>query len=444
MFKKIKDSISYLCSIGIHSELSANLAEKVRMSNSAALIGSLINLFFLFLALFIYDPKPIVFFLILTVLLIEISIIILNAFFSPRIVFYYIIISMSLPFAGLKIFYVNNWGEQFIFLIVIYLIFLLFEERRKQFFSVLIIVSIYLIAEIIHQSLPNEMIGSIFKTKDSRVYLFLNYVLWLSFLINLFHKRTMKASDEQEKLLVKLQKQKIEIQKVSKEVERFNHIASHDLKSPLRNIISFIGLTKAKIKREQYEEIPEHLDFIENATEQMNALIDDILIFSDINEKNISTAKVDINDLIHDVILELDDFLKEKSAHILFNTLPSIDINYKTVKTVFLNFIKNAILYNQSPHPTVEVAYSVDNQYHTFSFKDNGIGIPKEFQDQVFEYFKRLHTYENYKGSGLGLGICKKIVEKMNGKLSLDSEVGKGSTFKIQLPFHHHSENINN
>ncbi|NJN76984.1 MAG: hypothetical protein HC803_00540 [Saprospiraceae bacterium] len=195
-------------------------------------------------------------------------------------------------------------------------------------------------------------------------------------------------SNEQKKLLTKLQYKNQEIQKISNEVERFNHIASHDLKSPLRNIVSFIGLTKLKLKRKQYEEIPEQLDFIENATEQMNSLIDDILIFSEINKNNNYDTKVDMNDLMYEITIQLKDFLQENNGQIFFNALPSISTNSRTIKMVFQNLVKNAIQYNKSPEPTIKITYKADSQYHIFLFEDNGIGIPKEYQEQIFEYFK--------------------------------------------------------
>ncbi len=434
MLKNIKNSISYIHNIGIHSELSADLIAKVRMINTIVLIGIAINTLFLCLALFVYQSEPKVIGLIVSVIFIEGLVLVLNAFFSPKVSFYYIITSLTLIFTGLKIFYINNWGEQFMFLIIIYLVFLLFNGQKKQFFLVFIITLFFFIAEIVHQFLPEKMITSFFNTRDTRLYLFIVYVIWLVFLINLFHRRTMEAREEQGKLLLKLQQKNQEIQQVSSEVERFNHIASHDLKSPLRNIISFIGLTKIKLKREQYEDIPEQLDFIENASEQMNALIDDILTFSGIDETNSQITEIDVNELTSDVILDLDEFLQKRNGQIIFNILPSILTNRKTLKMVFQNFIKNAILYNESVQPTVKITYHVDSQHHIFNFEDNGIGIPKEFQGQVFEYFKRLHTYDTYKGTGLGLGICKKIIEKMGGQLSLISEVKKGSTFTVQLP----------
>ncbi|MFK7949658.1 MAG: ATP-binding protein [Saprospiraceae bacterium] len=435
MIEKIKHIITALRNVGIHSELSTDTASKVKMINTAVLIAITIDLISFGLATFVYKTnEPTAILLIITVILVEALVIVFNVFFSPKAVFNYVIISLTLLFTGLKIFYVNHWGEQFIFLIIIYFVFLLFNERKTQFILVTTITLFYIVADIIHQTLPDEMIQLLFDTKDSRVYLFVVYITLLSFLINLFHKRTIKESYEQQALLKQLQQQNEKIQKVSKEVERFNFIASHDLKSPLRNIVSFIGLTKIKLKRKQFHEVPEQLDFVENAAEQMNSLIDDILIFSKINDIKSYETKVDINELMYNITIELDDFLQKNNGQIIFNALPIIYTNPKTLKMVFKNFIKNAVLYNESKNPTVEITYFADNQSHIFKFKDNGIGIEKEFQAQVFEYFKRLHTYQSYKGTGLGLGICKKIIEKMGGKLSLQSEEGKGSTFTVSLP----------
>ena len=370
MIKKIKHSICYIRNIGVHSGLSTDLVTKVRMINTAMLIAIIIDFFALFLTVFVYkshEPKAV--FLILILILIEVLVIIFNALFNPKITFYYILSSLTILFTGLKIFYVNHWGEQFVFLILIYFVFLLFNERKQQFLLVFSITLCYIIAEIIHQSLPDEMISLLFNSRDSKVYMFLIYTTLLTFSINLFHKGTVKASNEQKELLDQLQHKNEEIQKVSNEVERFNFIASHDLKSPLRNIISFIGLTKMKLTRQQFEEIPEQLDFIENATEQMNSLIDDILIFSKISATKSDETKVNINDLMYDITVELNDFLQENNGQILFNSLPTISTNYNTLKMVFQNIIKNAVLYNESFQPTVQIIHNTDNQYHTFILK---------------------------------------------------------------------------
>ncbi len=202
----------------------------------------------------------------------------------------------------------------------------------------------------------------------------------------------------------------------------------------MRNIISFLGLANQKLKKKEYQAIPEQLSFVVNATDQLNLLVDDILAFSKIDQADNVNSTVNLHDLMEDIAQSLLHFLEKNNAEIKFNNLPTIKANYQNLKMVFFNLVKNGIQYNDSPQPTIEITYRRTAEHHLFQIKDNGIGISEEYQTKVFEYFKRLHTFETHRGTGLGLGICRKIVQKMGGDLSLTSEVGKGSVFKVQLP----------
>ena len=144
MIEKLKHSIEYIRNIGVHTGLSVDLMDKVRTINTIILIGIALNLLFLCLAIFIYQAPTRVTILIISVIFIEALVLVFNAILVPKIVFYYIIASWTLLFTILKVFYVNNWGEQFLFLIIIYVVFLLFNERKKQFYLVLTITLFYL------------------------------------------------------------------------------------------------------------------------------------------------------------------------------------------------------------------------------------------------------------------------------------------------------------
>jgi len=434
MLKNIKNTIEYIRNVGVHPELSPEIVEKIRTTNSMVLIGICINSFFLFLGIFVYQTPQRVVISIGTMSLILGITILFNTLKNKQLASYFLIIALTILFTYLKIIYANNWGEQFMFLIIISLVFLLFSDNRKQLVLVLVIVFFFMLAKFIHVSFFSDTISRFTSSEDSRVYMFIIYVLMLGFVLNLNKKRFIKESDRQNELLQALQDKNKEIQQVSKEVERFNHIASHDLKSPLRNIVSFIGLIKIKLKQKQYKDISEQLSFAENAGEQMHLLIDDILAFSNLSQPNDVMSNININDLIKDTIEHLSDFLKANDAQIEHNQLPIINANYEALKMVFQNLIKNGIQYNNSTQPIVKIVYSATNDQHIFEIKDNGIGVSKEFQSQIFEYFKRLHTYQAHQGTGLGLGICKKIIQKMGGELSLTSEEEKGSVFMVKLP----------
>jgi len=230
-----------------------------------------------------------------------------------------------------------------------------------------------------------------------------------------------------------IEQQIIKLKQANLELEKFMYVASHDLKAPLRSISSFTSLIKRKLKNHQDPDIHEYLDFTTKGTIQMQRLIDDILTFSKIGQQmNIQT--VDLNKLIISVQYTLNDQITATHSTLKIDQLPTIQADKNLIKLLFHNLIDNAICYNESPFPIIEINYLSENNFHLFTIRDNGIGIGKEHYDLIFEMFKRLHTQVTYQGSGIGLATCKKIVELMNGQIWVESKEGRGSQFFIQLP----------
>jgi light-regulated signal transduction histidine kinase (bacteriophytochrome) len=220
------------------------------------------------------------------------------------------------------------------------------------------------------------------------------------------------------------------------ELERFAYIASHDLKSPLRNIISFMNLIERKLKNTEDKDIKEYLRFVTENAMQMNVLIQDVLEFSrlDSEANHHRIEKIDLNDTLMLAIQNLQENLQQSKAEVVSGKLPVIQANSVYFLQLLQNIIGNGIKYNQNEKPTVTIAHKQLNQQHILSFHDNGIGIATQYHEQIFEMFKRLHTKEEYKGTGIGLAICKKVVHSFGGKIWLESEIGKGSTFFISIP----------
>ncbi len=228
------------------------------------------------------------------------------------------------------------------------------------------------------------------------------------------------------------------LEKANEELESFAYIASHDLKEPLRNISRFSGLIKQRIKTGKIESLEEYLEYIIVNVKQMNALIEDILSFSKIDKFN-ATKMVPLQDVIQNVKQELESVLNEKNAvinynHNKINEFQKSILVPNQLSLVFKNLIENGIKYNESSLPVININYHQNNQMAVFSIKDNGIGIAEPFHDQIFEMFKRLHNRSEYNGSGIGLAICKKTIENLDGEILLRSEEGKGSIFEFSLP----------
>lgn len=219
------------------------------------------------------------------------------------------------------------------------------------------------------------------------------------------------------------------------ELERFNHIISHDLKGPLRNIVSFSSLSLRKLDKMEDNDLKEYLTFIKKAAIQLNSLIEDVREFTSL-EKNLPDCKpVDLNNLLNNVIETLTLEINEKNANIKKQEgLPVIQSHSSLLFILYKNIIENGIKYNKSEVPEVNVSYNEESEDHVFTICDNGIGIPTEQKEEAFVMFKRLHHPSEFKGTGMGLAICKKVTEKLGGQIEIVDSSKKGTTFSIRIP----------
>ncbi len=221
----------------------------------------------------------------------------------------------------------------------------------------------------------------------------------------------------------------------NKELERFAYIASHDLREPLRNISGFAGLLKKELKPKPGSTIEEYLSFISNNTNQLSALIQDILAFSKLNQEIDQTTIVDPNIIINDINNSLAHTIKEKKVKIFIkDTLPMLKSSGQQIHFLFKNLIENGIKYNNSSYPRIDIICNDLGNKYEFFVKDNGIGINPDYSAKIFEMFTRLHDREKFNGTGLGLSLCKKVVENHGGDIRVESIEEKGSTFIFTLP----------
>ena len=231
------------------------------------------------------------------------------------------------------------------------------------------------------------------------------------------------------------------------ELNSFNYIASHDLKEPLRKILFFTDLINNS-KTDLPPEVRQHIDKIDVAGERMKSLLDDLLTYAQASMGERKIELIDLNHLLESVVDVLSEILKEKNANVIFKYLPQINAVPSQIQQLFENLITNAVKYSREGVPPVITITSevvakralptafdaTQERYHKILINDNGIGFTQDNAEKIFVLFQRLHQRNEFSGTGIGLTICKKIIQNHNGFISAESEVNKGTTFTIYLP----------
>lgn len=234
---------------------------------------------------------------------------------------------------------------------------------------------------------------------------------------------------------LKLNEYMLKLEKSNEELKQFAYITSHDLKSPLRNINSLLQLIRKKNENLLNTDSKDLIDSCIKSASYLYNIVSDVLLYTT-SEMDISNfVIIDINETINEVLKNIDSIIKEKNATIVFDKkFPKIFSNRTMMFNLFSNLIQNGIKYNKSIIPTVTIDYTENEDYYNFSISDNGIGIDEKYKEQIFIVFKRLHNQSEYEGTGIGLSICKQIVENLGGNISVISKLGEGSTFYFNLP----------
>jgi len=238
-----------------------------------------------------------------------------------------------------------------------------------------------------------------------------------------------------EELNVELANQAKELARSNNELERFAYVASHDLQEPLRMITSFLQLLEKRYNDLLDDKGRQYIHFAVDGAARMKDILVDLLEYSRIGKKNEKLQEVNLNEIVARVVRNLKSGLEEiPEATINVDDLPIIQANKTEMIQLFQNLLSNAIKYRGNEPPAISVINKSSKAHWLIGVHDNGIGIDKLYFDRIFIIFQRLHSGKNYKGTGIGLAICKKIIDSLNGKIWVESEIDKGSTFWVQLP----------
>ena len=376
-----------------------------------------------------------------------------------------------IPFSLLRGYYVSVlWfnhlgynklaGHVFIFVINSFVLinscFIGYESRVQDFFYIAYIVPFLLFSVKDYKNIVVGVLISIFFFNIYQViyprfvqynldintqHVISNINLWMKFVlfgIAIYILSYYNFTTEAELAVTnkKLEDQAEELRRSNNDLEQFAAIISHDLKAPVRNVSSFMTLL---IRRYGGALEPEALNFIElskNSTDRMARQIDDLLAYSKLGRDLPATGIVDVNVLVETIRIELGEKIKEKGAEIITERpLPILrNVHTSMIHHILQNLIANGVKFNTNAKPEVRINCQESADQYVFCVKDNGIGIDQAFQDKLFQMFKRLHAESEFEGTGIGLAVCKRIVEYYGGTIWLESEKGQGTSFYFALP----------
>jgi len=231
------------------------------------------------------------------------------------------------------------------------------------------------------------------------------------------------------------EKKSQELVRVNHELEQFVHAAAHDLKEPLRTITSYVQLLQRSYQSVKDDEAQEYVHYVVEGTHRLQELIDDLLSYTRLNDRSQPHQLVEMPKVFREALSSLETVIKETGAQVTADGLPSVTANRAHMSLLLQNLISNALKFHGKDPPKIHVSARRDAGQWVFSVSDNGIGIDRKYFDKLFVVFQRLNTRDEYPGTGMGLALCRKIIEQLNGKIWLESEVGKGTVFYFAIPF---------
>ena len=225
-----------------------------------------------------------------------------------------------------------------------------------------------------------------------------------------------------------------ELARSNADLEQFAYVASHDLQEPLRAVVSYLQLLERRYGGQLDERAERYIGHAVDGGRRMQTLITDLLTFSRVGRRDMAMEPVDLERLLDRAEASLRVAIEESNATVTHDPLPTVDGDTTQLTQLFQNLLGNAIKFRGEASPTVHVSAERQDGAWLISVRDNGIGIAPEYRERVFVLFQRLHGRDEYGGTGIGLAVCKKIVERRGGTLWVEDTPGGGSTFRFTIP----------
>ncbi|HEX7305517.1 sensor histidine kinase [Lentzea sp.] len=253
--------------------------------------------------------------------------------------------------------------------------------------------------------------------------------------VDVMRTRIVSELDQAQERNAALDAATAELRRSNSELEQFAYVASHDLQEPLRKVASFCQLLERRYRDQLDDRATQYIDFAVDGAKRMQLLINDLLAFSRVGRHREKHVVVAANDLVDDARRNLAQALEDTDARVEAGTLPQVRGEARLLTAVFQNLIGNAVKFRGPQAPLVRIdAEPGDDDMWTFSVRDNGIGIEEQYAERIFVIFQRLHTKDQYSGTGIGLAMCRKIVEYHGGRIWLDTTATDGTTIRFTLP----------
>jgi len=265
--------------------------------------------------------------------------------------------------------------------------------------------------------LPVEVSSSIIRYDGSDVY--------LSMVRDITERR---QTEETQKQLMD------ELVKSNAELQQFAYVASHDLQEPLRMVASYVQLLERRYHDILDDDARDFIEFASDGASRMQLMIDDLLEYSRVDTAGHAFSTTSTEKAMQIATINLKEAIEESGVEITHDPLPTIEADQSQIIQVLQNLLANSIKFRGQKKPLIHVSADQDDGEWIFSVSDNGIGIEEQYGDRIFTIFQRLHGREEYPGTGIGLAVCKRIMERHQGRIWFDSEPGSGTTFNFSIP----------